>query len=534
MKKIISFSITLFLGLELFAGGLVTNTNQSASWVRMPSRNATTGIPSVYFNPAGTMRLENGLHFSLSNQIITQNRKVENFYTGPDGNSGLNNTLYEGSVFAPLFPSVYAVYKTENFAVSFGVNPVGGGGSALYDKGLPSIEMKPSDLVYSLNPTGAATGVTGYQLNSSFDGSSIYMGYQGNVSFNVSEHISLSAGIRFVSAKNTYNGYLRDIEVYNFGNTGTWTRADVVLAGISASAGQGSTDLSNAITAGLLAGTAPISVSTANSLMQLGVNPTGFTNNHAVAAFSAASKKFGNNATLLGDQEADVVETGRGLTSVFGINIAASDKINIAFKFENRTFIELTRKTNKDVVTGFLTPGDTIQETMFPDGRTYRSDMPSMLTGGIEYQILSKLKLSASGNLYLDRFEKLSYGKKVRGEYVRNYTVIDKNSWEIAGGFEFNLTEKLLLSGGVLNTVNHVNSLYQTDMSFSMNSKTFCFGAAFNVNEKIQLNAGFGYTVYEDSFKHIRYEFSPTNVLYPKETYYKDNMFIGIGLDISL
>ena len=37
----------------LLAGGLVTNTNGSAAWVRSISRNATLGIDGVYFNPAG-------------------------------------------------------------------------------------------------------------------------------------------------------------------------------------------------------------------------------------------------------------------------------------------------------------------------------------------------------------------------------------------------------------------------------------------------------------------------------------------------
>jgi long-subunit fatty acid transport protein len=535
MNKLLSIIILVLFSHSLFAGGLVTNTNQSASWVRMPSQNASTSISAVYFNPAGVMKLDNGFHISLSNQFISQNRKVENFYSGPDSLSGLNNSMFEGSVFAPLFPSVYAVYKRDKFAVSFGINPVGGGGSAKYAKGLPSIEMKPSDLVYSLNPLGAATGVTDYRLNSSFEGSSVFMGYQGGISFDVSDNVSLYAGVRYITAKNTYNGYLKDIELYNFGNSGAWTRADAIMTGIAANATTGATNLQAAINGGLLVGTDPLTDPTAIAgLQQLGINPTGYTNNNAVAAYTAAAKKFNNNAVLLADQEADVEETGNGITPVFGINIAASDKLNIAFKLEGQTFIELTRNTTKDVQTGFLSPGDTIPDTMFPNGRKYNSDMPAMLTMGIDYQALSKLKLSVSGNLYFDTTEKLSYGKKVRGEYVRNYTVIDENSWEVAGGLEFDVTEKLLVSGGLLISNNSVNSLYQSDMAYSLDSKTICLGAAFNVSEKMQVNLGAGYTIYDEGFKYIRYEFSPTKVLYPKETYYKDNLFVGIGIDISL
>jgi long-subunit fatty acid transport protein len=534
MKKLLSISLIATFSLSVFAGGLVTNTNQSASWVRMPSQNAAISASAVYFNPAGLMRLDNGIHFSVSNQFIKQNRKVENFYTGPDGLTGLNQSVFEGEVFAPLFPSIYAVYKRDKIALSFGVNPVGGGGSANYAKGLPSIEMKPSDLVYSFNPTGAATGVTDYRLSSSFEGSSVFMGYQAGISFDVSEIVSLYAGLRYVSAKNTYNGYLKDIEVFNYGNSGAWTRADAILTGIANSATTGADNLQAAINGGLITGGAALADPTAIAgLTQLGLYTAGMTNNQAITAFRGAAFKYNNSAVLVGDQEADVEETGSGITPVFGINIAASDRVNLAVKLEFPTYIELTRATTKDVQTGWLTPGDTIPDTMFPDGRKYNSDMPAILSAGIDVKPFRKLTLSLSGNYYFDRYEKMQYGKTIYREYVRNYSVIDQNTYEIAGAAAFEITDKILVSGGFLRTKNGVNSYYQSDVSYALSSKTFCFGGAYNISEKMQFNLGVGYTMYEDDYRVIRYPITKSFVLYPKETYYKDNLFVGIGVDFS-
>lgn len=62
--------------LTTFAGGILTNTNQSAQFVRMLSRNASTQIDAVYFNPAGVMQLENGFHIALHNQTISQTRTI--------------------------------------------------------------------------------------------------------------------------------------------------------------------------------------------------------------------------------------------------------------------------------------------------------------------------------------------------------------------------------------------------------------------------------------------------------------------------
>jgi long-subunit fatty acid transport protein len=60
----------LLLAGTIFAGGIVTNTNQSAMYTRMGNRTATLGIDAVYYNPAGLTKLGNGFHFSINNQTI--------------------------------------------------------------------------------------------------------------------------------------------------------------------------------------------------------------------------------------------------------------------------------------------------------------------------------------------------------------------------------------------------------------------------------------------------------------------------------
>ncbi len=125
---------------SMFAGGILTNTNQSAMYTRMGCRDATLGIDAVYYNPAGLTKLADGFHFSINNQTIGQPRTITSNY------QYLNDGVYPGEVFAPIFPGVYAVYKTGNWAFSAGFNPIGGGGTATYSRGLPSFEMPISDL----------------------------------------------------------------------------------------------------------------------------------------------------------------------------------------------------------------------------------------------------------------------------------------------------------------------------------------------------------------------------------------------------
>ena len=147
MRRSLSAAMATFLlSGTMFAGGILHNTNQSAMYTRMPARDATLGIDAVYYNPAGLTKLADGFHFSINNQFIGQTRTVTSDYTPP-----LNDGKYVGDISAPLFPGIYAVYKTGNWAFSAGFNPIGGGGGATYNRGLPSFEY--SIYVYSLTNT---------------------------------------------------------------------------------------------------------------------------------------------------------------------------------------------------------------------------------------------------------------------------------------------------------------------------------------------------------------------------------------------
>lgn len=533
MRKILTLiSATFFTG-SLFAGGLVTNTNQSASWVRLPARDASTSIDAVYYNPAGLMKMENGLHFSLSNQTIFQNKEVENFYSGPNGAFGLNENLYKGKVKAPIFPSIYAAYKLDKLAFSFGFNPVGGGGGAVFEKGLPSFEMTPSDLVPSL----ASQGATAYRLDAYFEGTSIYFGFQGGVSYEINDFISVAAGLRYVSAKNTYNGHLRNIEL---SMPSGWTRADAIMTGIAGQATTAAGSTTALVGAGAGAYTleqaAQATIITQQQRLQLeGAlaafgSPTNITIAQADAVFKGAAARYTATASLLGDQEADVEQVGSGLTPFFSVNISPADNINIGIKYEMATKLELENKTAKDFRTGYTAEGTPI--TMFPNGEKIRNDMPAMLSVGIDYGVTEKLNVSAGGHYYFDK--SANYGRKLNGVYVDNDQIIDKNFYELAGGLEYRISDLLLVSGGYLFAKTGVNSDYQSDLTYSLTSSSIGVGGAVDILENLRVNLGFGYVFYDTDEKTVNHLFSPTATIIPaRETYFKDTMFIGIGVDVS-
>jgi long-chain fatty acid transport protein len=533
MRKILTFISAIFITGSLFAGGLVTNTNQSASWVRLPARDASTNVDAVYYNPAGLMKLENGFHFSVSNQIISQNKKVENFYTGPGGAFGLNESLYKGKVSAPLFPGIYAAYKMDKLAFSIGFNPIGGGGGAKFKKGLPSFELAASDLV----PALISQGASGYSLDTYFEGTSVYFGFQGGVSYKINDFVSVAAGVRYVTAKNTYTGHLTDIELTM--PTGS-IRADAIMNGISAQATTAAGSTTALVTAG--AGTLTLAqaeaatiITTQQRLALEGAlaafgSPTTITIAQADAVFKGAATKYAATASLLGDQEADVEQTGSGYTPFLSVNISPIENLNIGIKYEFATKLELENKTTKDFKTGYTAEGAPI--TMFPNGEKVRNDMPAMLAVGFDFGATSKLNVSAGVHYYFDK--SANYGHKLNGVYVDNSEIIDKNFYELAAGLQYKLNDFLLVSGGYLYAKTGVNADYQSDLTYSLTSSTVGAGGAINILENIQVNLGFAYTIYDKGEKTINHKFSPTGANIPaRETYFKDTMIIAAGIDFS-
>ncbi len=521
-------SFLLCISTLVFGGGIVTNTNQSASWVRMLSRDASRDIDAVYFNPAGLTGLDNGFYFSLNNQSIFQKKSIDNNYPY------LNSSEYIGNVSAPLFPSFYAAYSTGKFVFSGGVNIIGGGGSATFNRGLPSFEIGISDLV----PALSSKGVTKYSSDVYFKGTSIFWGGQAGASYKINDIISVYAGGRYVSASNTYQGHLNNNTIY-FGSTAMpastffTTVATQAAGGANGlqpliDGGAGSLTLAQAQGAGAI--TAPQRATIEGGLAALGI-PITLPIKQSQAAFNSAAAGYTNKAFLLSDQEADVIQTGTGLTPIIGLNFNLMEsKLNIGLKYEFITKLTLQNNTKKDITTGFDTDGTPI--TQFPDKAKTASDMPAMLSVGASYKLFNNFRLAAGLHYYFDK--SANYGRSANGVVVENKSVIDKNYYEVSLGMEYDINEKIMLSAGYLLAQTGVMVGYNTDLSYSLTSNSVGFGGKIAVAPKLDVNMGVAYSFYNSGEKELTHTIagsaSPINF---KESYYKDNLIFSIGFDIK-
>ena len=72
-----------------------------------------------------------------------------------------------------------------------------------------------------------------------------------------------------------------------------------------------------------------------------------------------------------------------------------------------------------------------------------------------------------------------------------------------------------------------MSQAYQSDLSYSLSSSSIGFGGAFDINEKIRINAGYSVTLYQD-------QAVPTGdpVIFT-QNYAKITKVFAVGIDFS-
>ncbi|MDR1090207.1 MAG: aromatic hydrocarbon degradation protein [Prevotella sp.] len=211
-KRTAAIVAILTLGYSsLFAGGILTNTNQSAHFIRMVARDASTQIDAAYTNPAGLVKLEDGFHFSFTNQSAFQTRTITSTFAPFAFNGGNATKEFKGTASAPIIPSLQAAYKKGRWVLSGNIAVSGGGGKATFNDGLPSFEAGLAVLPGAL--TGMQLPTTQYSVDAYMTGSSFIYGAQMGGSYAINDMFSAYAGFRLNIVNNGYEGYLKNIKI---------------------------------------------------------------------------------------------------------------------------------------------------------------------------------------------------------------------------------------------------------------------------------------------------------------------------------
>ena len=480
MKKVFILFAALAFSSSVFAGGFVTNTNQSTRFLRNPARNASTEIDAIYSNPAGLSFMKNdGFVISLNNQMAFQTRTITSTFAPFALNGGKETKEYKGAAQSFFIPSIQMAYKYKNWVISGSFAIVGGGGTLEYKNGLPMFEAMVAGPLFghltTLNNVAADPALVykgnplGYSLDMNLKGTNITYGAQLGVNYKIKDMFSVFLGARTSILQNGYKGYLRNVQITNADAMGThFTQTAAYLESV-----------------GMLEQAAALKG----------------------AALGIAQLQVGVSEI---DIKLNTKQNGWGIAPILGVGFEY-ENFNIGVKYEFKTSIETKNKTKVN----------TSGVADFDDGVKTDNDLPALLSTGMSYKFLNQKLIASTGfNMYFDKQSKMPNDKQ---ELLKN------NTMEVLLGLEYVINDRFLVSAGGQVTRFGLKDGFQSNMSFYCNSFSVGFGGACNIVKGLSLNLGYLYTHYEKYTNNNPVYKHP--ILGGKEVYNRTSHAVAIGLD---
>jgi long-chain fatty acid transport protein len=186
----------------LWAGGIINKSNLSADYFRSLTRNAATDAADIVaYNPAGVMKMDNGLYTKLD--ILYVAKDYSNTVPNQAGVpfSGEDGTF--SSDEPSVVPGFFAVYKQDDWAGFFAVTIPGGGGKVKFDEGSAYTSLLAMNIWQNAGgPAGPYTGLDSAYI----EADSYEIGYTLGGAYQINSMFSVAGGVRYIDATQNYKG----------------------------------------------------------------------------------------------------------------------------------------------------------------------------------------------------------------------------------------------------------------------------------------------------------------------------------------
>ena len=491
MKKIVlSFIVFTMTTVSAFAGGILTNTNQSVLFLKNPARDAAIGLDGVYSNPAGVAFMSEGFHVAFNWQYAHQTRTITS--TNPafafgKKNNGSSTKEFEGVADAPIIPSLQGAYNKGNWSFQFNLSVPGGGGSCEFADGLGSFESVVGNIASMLQPLGAQ----GYDMESYMKGRQYYYGVQLGAAYKINSNLSVYGGLRLLYGDATYKAKLSNIQVKT--ESGYIDFADF-LQNASTTVNNG-LDLVNAGIAQYQA--AGIEVPAELLAQQTQLETTKENLIHL--------QKYAQGVNLLSNQD------GIGIAPIIGIDYKIGD-FNFAAKYECKTQIRMKNESTVNEAS------EIAAVNKYRDGEKINEDAPALLAIGAQWSPINDVRLNLGWHHYFD---------KNANWYNNTQDLLRHNTNEYMAGVEWDITDKLNVSCGGQLTRYGLSDAYMNDISFVVNSYSIGLGFSYKVKDNLTLSAAYFQTNYD---KYNRENYPTTGV---SDTFTRTNYVLGVGCQLD-
>jgi long-chain fatty acid transport protein len=150
--------------------------------------------------------------------------------------------------------------------------------------------------------------------------------------------------------------------------------------------------------------------------------------------------------------------------------------------------------------------------------------MPSLLSLAVGYEFTPQLRATLEYHFFDDKHAVMAGDRQKELTHGTN---------EFLAGIEWDINKKFTVSCGGQRTDYGLADGYQQNTSFACDSYSIGLGGAWNISDKLRLNAGYFITLYSDYTREFTAEqggYQGTG--YPgQDVYSRTNNVIGVGLD---
>jgi long-chain fatty acid transport protein len=173
--------------MSLWAGGIDNKQNWSAEYMRTMNRNASTDAADVVaYNPAGSIKMENGFYGNVSVQAVFK-----------DFSNTVGGTTYTSEV-PSYVPGFFSLYKKDRWAGYFAFTIPGGGGKVKFDNG-NATTMAIAQGLLTLPVFDTINSQT-------LEAEGVYYGFTFGGAYAINDIFSVSLGARYIQAQKDVQG----------------------------------------------------------------------------------------------------------------------------------------------------------------------------------------------------------------------------------------------------------------------------------------------------------------------------------------
>lgn len=217
-------------------------------------------------------------------------------------------------------------------------------------------------------------------------------------------------------------------------------------------------------------------------------------------------------STANGTAYTDIEREAVGFGGQFGINYAATEKLNIGMRYD--TQVRMKFKTKGDGDSDIFLLGNKIGfESFYPeyaDGAKSRRDLPAILALGASYAVTDRWMTFVGGNYYFNKSADID--RIVENGASRKYS----NGYEISLGSEYAINQKWSWLAGANYAVTGAKKANYHDSEYALDSLMLGTGAKYKYNDNLLLTG---------SVAHYMYDTTKSEGV----TYKKDTTALGLG-----